>query len=168
MKKPITIVVLSDTHIPRVAGDMPAIVYDSIRDADLVLHAGDITEAPFFQNLGKLKKTVAVFGNMDSEELKSTLNEKEIVSVGKFKIGLIHGTGSTQNLDETVRNHFKNVDVIVYGHSHAPVNFVKNKILFFNPGSPTDKVFAAYNSFGILTITEEAIEGKIIKIESEA
>ncbi|MBI4733967.1 MAG: metallophosphoesterase family protein, partial [Rubrobacteridae bacterium] len=42
------------------------------------------------------------------------------------------------------------VDAIVFGHSHQ--SFVGNKegILLLNPGSPTDKRFAEYNTIAIL------------------
>jgi predicted phosphodiesterase len=33
---------------------------------------------------------------------------------------------------------FKNVDCVVYGHTHKPANHVKDNILFFNPGSAAD------------------------------
>ena len=55
------------------------------------------------------------------------------------------------------------MDVIVFGHSHSPVNELRDGILFFNPGSPTDKIFAKYNSYGILTINKE-IKGEIIRL----
>ena len=45
-----------------------------------------------------------------------------------------------------------------------PLNMVKDGILFFNPGSPTDKIFAAKQYYGILEVTDKKIEGKIIKI----
>jgi predicted phosphodiesterase len=39
-----------------------------------------------------------------------------------------------------------------------------NNTLMFNPGSPTDTVFATINTFGILTIDDE-IKGEIIEIK---
>ena len=63
-----------------------------------------------------------------------------------------------------IRDRFKGVDAIIFGHSHEPVNMVKNGVLFFNPGSPTDKIFAKANSYGILEITDKKIEGKILRL----
>jgi predicted phosphodiesterase len=37
-------------------------------------------------------------------------------------------------------------------------------MLFFNPGSPTDTVFATSNFYGVLEVGEDKIEGKIVKI----
>jgi hypothetical protein len=56
------------------------------------------------------------------------------------------------------------VDIIVFGHSHNPVNETRDGILYFNPGSPTDKMFSPYNSYGIIEINENSVEGKIIKL----
>ena len=63
-----------------------------------------------------------------------------------------------------VKGEFEDVDVIVFGHSHTPLNEVEEGVLFFNPGSPTDKVFAPYNSIGILHV-DKKIKGEIIRLE---
>ena len=65
---------------------------------------------------------------------------------------------------ETVRSEFKGVDAIIFGHSHAPINMTKDGILFFNPGTPTDKIFARTNSYGILEVTDKEIKGNIVAI----
>lgn len=158
------ILVLSDTHIPRSSHDIPKEVYDAIEDVDMILHAGDFVEKDVLDKLKSLRPTTAVYGNMDAGALHNILNQKEVVTVGNFKIGLIHGYGAPSDIIDTVKSEFKGVDAIVFGHSHAPVNIMKDGILFFNPGSPTDKVFANTNSYGILEVTDKKIEGKIITI----
>ncbi|MBN1526688.1 MAG: metallophosphoesterase family protein [Candidatus Omnitrophica bacterium] len=158
------ILVLSDTHIPRTAPDLPAAIYDEIKKADMVIHAGDFVEKEFYDKLSKMKDLKAVCGNMDALNLRNVLNSKELIKVGKYKIGLIHGYGASADIMETVRREFGKVDAIVFGHSHKPVNTVKDGVLFFNPGSPTDKVFAEYNSYGVIEITDKGITGKIIRL----
>ena len=158
------ILVLSDTHIPRVAQDLPARVYAEIANADMILHAGDFVETDVLEKLKKLKKVHAVYGNMDSQELRRVLKDKEIVQAGNFRIGLMHGYGAPKDLAETVRSEFTGVDAIVFGHSHTAVNTVKDGILFFNPGSPTDTIFAAKNTYGILEVSDKKIEGRIITL----
>lgn len=159
------IIVLSDTHVPRMARDIPKAVYGEIRKADLVLHAGDFTEISFLEKLRKIKKTVGVYGNMDSGELSSTLKAKEVIEAGKFRIGLIHGWGAPEGLTDRIAEEFKddNVDCIVFGHTHRPFNETIKKILLFNPGSLTDRVFAPYNSYGILE-ADEKLTGRIVKL----
>ena len=158
------ILVLSDTHIPRTVQDLPEEIYREAADADRIFHAGDFVETELFEKLKKTKETKAVYGNMDSRALREMLKAKEVIQIGKMKIGLIHGYGSPRELMETVRGEFGAVNAIVFGHSHTPTNMVKEGVLFFNPGSPTDKVFAAYNSYGILEVDDHKIAGKIIRL----
>ena len=158
------ILVLSDTHIPRVAQDLPDNIYAEIKSADMILHAGDFIDVEVLESLKKLKRVHAVYGNMDSPELRRTLKDKAIIQAGNFKIGLIHGYGAPRELMETVKAEFTNVDAIVFGHSHIATNIQKDGILFFNPGSPTDTVFATTKTYGILEVTDNKIEGKIFTI----
>lgn len=156
--------VISDTHIPKAAGDIPEQVYSELRKVDLILHAGDIVELSFLEKLKKIGPLKAVRGNMDERKVQLALPDKEIIEVGKkFRIGLMHGYGSPSNLVKIIGNQFNNVDVIVFGHSHSAMNELHNGVLFFNPGSPTDKIFARSNSFGILEVND-TIKGKIIKL----
>ena len=101
---------------------------------------------------------------MDSQAIRDELKTKEIIEIGKFKIGLIHGYGAPAGMIDTVASEFTGVDAIVFGHTHSPVNESKNGVLFFNPGSPTDTVFAKINSFGIIEITDDAIKAAIVKL----
>lgn len=158
------IMVLSDTHIPRSSHDLPQAVYDEIPNCDMIIHAGDFVEMEVLNKLKLLKEVRAVYGNMDCAIIRHALRDKEILEIGKFKIGIIHGHGAPRELLETVRGEFDKVDAIVFGHSHVATNIVKGGILFFNPGSPTDTIFAQSNSYGILEVTDKKIEGKIIKI----
>ena len=158
------ILVLSDTHLPRAAQDLPEQIYEEIKNADIIFHAGDFVEKEIYEKLKNLKEMKAVYGNMDSRELRDILNQKEVIQIGKFKVGLIHGYGPPSELIDTVKREFGALDAIVFGHAHSAINIVKDGILFFNPGSPTDKVFAAYNSYGILEVTDKRIEGRIIKL----
>jgi len=160
------ILVISDTHIPRVADDLPAEIYKAIETSDMILHAGDFVEIELLQKLKSLRPTVAVYGNMDSTALRSTLNEKEVITAKDFRIGLIHGYGSPADLMATVKKEFRNVDAVVFGHSHAPTNIVNDGILFFNPGSPTDRIFAKSNTYGMLDVTDKNISGRIITINA--
>lgn len=158
------ILVISDTHIPRSAHDLPEAIYKEIENVDMIVHAGDFVEKEVYDKLKSLRDLKAVCGNMDSGDLRRILKDKEVFEVEGFKIGLIHGYGAPANLLDTVKGEFKNVDVIIFGHSHAALNMEKDGILFFNPGSPTDKIFAQSNTYGILETTPKKIEGKIVKI----
>jgi len=104
-----------------------------------------------------------VRGNMDSIAIHSRVPAELIINLGGFAIGVMHGWGKRAEIEERVLSSFKNkkLDAIVYGHSHQAKNEMRNGILLFNPGSPTDSRFAAFHSMGILTI-EDTITGEIL------
>ena len=159
------ILVLSDTHIPRAAHALPDIVLDEIKGSDMVLHAGDFIEEEVYDLIVRSKVEFhAVRGNMDSPELRRRLKDKEVIAAGRFRIGLVHGYGAPKDLIQTVRQEFKGVDAIVFGHSHSAANIKKDGVLFFNPGSPTDTIFAKVNTYGILDVTDKGIEGTIVRL----
>jgi putative phosphoesterase len=156
--------VLSDTHIPRACAKLPHEVLEAFKEVDLILHAGDLIEMNVLEELRKIAPTKAVYGNMDEPQVRRALSEKEIIKVNGFTIGLIHGYGPPANLINYIKKSFpENISAIVFGHSHSPINEVKGGVLYFNPGSPTDKIFARFNSFGILTVAG-GIKGEIIRI----
>lgn len=156
--------VISDTHIPQSADEIPQSVFSIFKGVDLIIHAGDLTSLDVLNTLGKIAEVKAVRGNMDSQEVCLRLAEKQIIKIGNFSVGVIHGGGHPDYLLAFVEKQFKEpLDVIVFGHSHNPFNEKRGKTLFFNPGSPTDKIFSVYNSCGILKI-DSGIEGKIIKL----
>jgi len=159
--------IIADTHIPEKTKTIPAKVLKAFKEVDMIIHAGDLVNLDVLKQLKDTCPQVkAVYGNMDSWEVKNILAEKEIIRINNFKIGIIHGQGSPDQLIEYTSRVFQadNPDVIIFGHSHSALNLRKGNILYFNPGSPTDKIFALYNSYGIITIGDK-IDGKIIKID---
>lgn len=159
--------IIADTHIPDRADQIPEKILEDFKKVDLILHAGDLVELNVLEDLRSVCPQVkAVWGNMDPQKVRNVLPEKEIIKINNKKIGLIHGWGHPNKLIDLVSKIFQNnsVDVIIFGHSHYPINETKSGVLYFNPGSPTDKIFSAFNSYGILEIINDKIEGKIIRL----
>lgn len=160
--------VISDTHIPERAKEIPPSVLDGLKECDLIIHAGDLIDLGVLEELKKITKSVkAVWGNMDPGRVRSSLPEKEVFAIEGVKIGLVHGYGPPAKLIQLVTSLFEKEkpDIIIFGHSHYPVNEKRKDILYFNPGSLTDKIFAPFNSYGILEISGKQIRSaKIIKI----
>lgn len=155
--------VLSDTHVPAVAPALPPIIYDIFHGVDLILHAGDIVELSVLDDLRAIAPVEAVAGNVDSAEVQVRLPSKKIIPIGNFTVGLIHGKYKLNVQQEMIRKEFDNVDLIVYGHSHQPFWGVIDGVYFLNPGSPTDKRHAPYNSVALLEVGED-IRAEIIRI----
>jgi putative phosphoesterase len=158
--------VISDTHISDKTQELPVKIKEAFKGVDMIIHVGDLVELSVLEKLRKICSDVrGVCGNMDPQEVRKTLREKEIITAGKYRIGVMHGIGAPVNLIDVTTEAFKNdrVDAIIFGHSHNGLNMVKNGILYFNPGSPTDKVYAKVNSVGIIEVNDK-IEGRIIEI----
>ncbi len=154
--------VISDTHLRRVSEEFSQLIEKHFKEVDLVLHAGDLVEMEIL-DVFKGKDWKAVQGNMDSGEVKRNLPTKEVIEIKGFRIGLIHGWGFPWGIENRILSEFEEVDCIVYGHTHQAVNHKKGKVLFFNPGSPTDRHFTLKNSLGILGV-DGVLKGKIIKL----
>ena len=147
--------VVSDTHATSFT-QLPDQILRTLTEVDLIIHTGDFVARDVLDGLKRLREVKAVQGNMDSEELKRILPEKETMVIEGRRIGIIHGWGSPHGIDDRLGGMFEDVDIIVYGHSHYSQNEVKRGILFFNPGQ-------AKNSFGILTIDQD-VKGEIINL----
>ena len=160
--------VIADTHIPERAETIPLKALNDLKTCDLILHAGDLVSPEVLTDLRKIAKQVkAVWGNMDPPQVRSQLPEKEFFTLEGVKIGLTHGYGPPLKLINLTASIFKKEkpDIIIFGHSHHPINERKENTLYFNPGSLTDKIFSPYNSYGILEIDSGKIKSaKIIRI----
>ena len=154
--------VLSDTHIPSSAASLPEEVLKAFEGVDMILHAGDILTLSVVDELCAVAETHAVCGNMDHPATRSALEAKKVIRAGDKKIGLIHGGGPPWGLARRVAREFDDVDAVVFGHSHRAAKIVRRGTLLFNPGSPTDVVFAPFRSYGILTVHDE-IDGRIVR-----
>lgn len=155
--------VISDTHVPTIVPALPPVIFDIFRGVDLILHAGDIVELSVLDDLRAIAPVEAVAGNVDDVEVHARLPLKKIIQLGKYRAGLIHGKYKIDIQKEMIRKEFDHVDLIVYGHSHTPFWGEIDGIYFLNPGSPTDKRHAPYNSVAILEVGE-SLKAEIIRI----
>jgi predicted phosphodiesterase len=65
--------------------------------------------------------------------------------------------GVAVGLEMKLMQKFEDADIIVYGHTHQSKNEHIGKTLFFNPGPGS-------RSYGILTISDKGIAGRIVTI----
>jgi len=153
--------VISDTHLR--GKPVPEGILEVLSGSDIILHAGDILELAVLDELSRVATTVAVRGNMDHGETERALPEKRVLELSGFKIGLTHGYGAPSGITWKVRSMFDSVDCVVFGHTHHPLVKERGGTLFFNPGSPTDRMFASRNTVGFLELTDK-IEPRIVDV----
>jgi putative phosphoesterase len=128
------IAVLSDTHL---RARMPRELLDLIRDADIVVHAGDFITREIYDSFeANSKRLVAVYGNSDSDELKAMLPESEVFEADGIRFGVVHkGRGGTDTTNMRYLALEMGVKVLIYGHVHSPV-IDHTDVLLLCPGSP--------------------------------
>ena len=161
-EKKIKVGVISDTHLTGHDDKVRKCIVEHFSDVDMILHAGDLVDLRVLEIFGG-KEVKAVCGNMDNLAVKEKLPEYLLFEIKGFKFVLIHGWGSPWGIEERISAGFKDLNCIVYGHTHKPANHKKDNVLFFNPGSAVDRYFASSRTIGILEI-DKSIAGRIINI----
>ena len=163
------VLIISDTHIPNVALELPKEIIEEAKRSDIIIHAGDIISIDVLNELKYYADVYAVRGNMDRfDEATYSLPEKLLINIEDIKVGVTHGSGAPWGIIKRVNKVFSNLedlDIIIFGHTHHPLVEQKDGRLYINPGSPTDKRYAPYNSYAILEIDGKKIQAEIIKIK---
>jgi len=158
---------ISDTHIPVRARDIPKKVFEVFEGVDFIVHAGDLVELSVIDELEQLAPVLAVYGNMDGPEIRGKLSKLNSVKVLDWKVGVTHDPrtlfGMKKMREIAKQNEF---NVLVYGHTHNSSIKWEENTLFINPGSPTNPLppFIAKPSVALLRITKEKITPQIIQI----
>jgi len=150
--------VVSDTHMFSRARKLPDRLAAGLAGVDLIIHAGDFTDPaviPLFERIAPLE---AVAGNNDGYEIVRRFGYRRVIEAGGRRIGIVHGhqgPGRTAEAAASIAFRDEEVDIIIFGHSHAPhYEWTPEGRLLFNPGSPTDKRWQARYSFGLIEIGE--------------
>ncbi|WP_436761391.1 metallophosphoesterase family protein [Streptosporangium sp. V21-05] len=157
------VVVLSDTHAPRRWKSCPPAVAGYLRGADLILHAGDICVAGVLDELAAYAPVRAVKGNNDGPDVVAP--ETLELDLGGLRVAMIHDSGTAQGRLARMRRRFPEADLVVFGHSHIPLDHGDDGFRIFNPGSPTDRRRQPHGTLGTLRVEEgRLVEARIVPV----
>jgi putative phosphoesterase len=156
--------VISDTHLPRGTRELPAACVEALRDADLILHGGDVTTAAVLRDVERLGRVEAVYGNMDDQALRESLPKERIVEIAGARIGMVHIPGPLAGRAERLVRRFPGCDAVVYGHTHIPEVTRHDDVWILNPGSPTERRKAPSHTMLVLRIEDGAIEPELVEL----
>lgn len=125
---------LSDTH-----GLLDKRVLEHFQDVDEIWHAGDIGSDDVLRRLREFKPTRAVYGNMDSGEVRYTLSEFYRFKIEEVNVLMTHIGGYPGHYNPWLIPMFRKepTDLFVCGHSHILKVQYDNefKFLTMNPGA---------------------------------
>ena len=113
------VLLLADTHLgPNQAGRLLDRISADLAVADVVVHAGDVTDGCVLDVLRAHVPTVlAVKGNNDHQ---LDLPERRTVDVVGSTLAIVHDSGPAAGRGARLRRWFPTSDVVVFGHSHIP------------------------------------------------
>ena len=153
------VVVLSDTHAPRFWRACPPAVAVALRDADLILHAGDVCTAAVLDELAAVAPVRAVLGNNDGPEVAAWgATETAEFDLEGLAVAMIHDSGPQLGRLSRLRRRFPAAGLVIFGHSHIPVDETADGLRIINPGSPTDKRRQPHRTLQVLDISNGAVD----------
>ncbi len=155
---------ISDTHIPDRAKEIPEKVFEAFSEVDLIMHAGDLTSPKVIDDLEQIAPVMAIQGNMDRAR-GIDLPAAKVIEAEGLKIGIVHGEvyprADTQQLVYLAKE--LDADILISGHSHQPKIEQTDGVLLLNPGSPIVPRLAD-RTVMILEINDREVDVEIIKI----
>ncbi|MFC0110666.1 metallophosphoesterase family protein [Kibdelosporangium aridum] len=160
------VVVLADTHSPRRWKSCPPRVASYLRDADVILHAGDVCTADVLDELARFAPVHVVLGNNDGPDVAAWGAPETLeLDLAGLRVAMIHDSGQATGRTARMRRRFPDADLVVFGHSHIPMDQSGDGVRIFNPGSPTDRRRQPHGTIGILTIADgELLDAQIIPV----
>ena len=136
------VLAISDTHTTAArAGALIERLRPLLERADVIVHAGDITDTAVIDRLAELGPVHAVLGNND---LGADLPERLVVTIDGCEVAMVHDSGQATGRAARLRRWFPSADVVVFGHSHLPWNETDvdargHAQHHVNPGSATQR-----------------------------
>jgi uncharacterized protein len=156
--EPVRIVVLSDTHAPRFWKGCPPAVAAQLAGADLILHAGDVCTPDVLDELSEYAPVKVVLGNNDGPGVAAWGAPETLeLDLEGVRVGMVHDAGSKDGRLPRMRRRFPSADLVVFGHSHIPMDVADDRLRIINPGSPTDKRRQPYRTLAELVIADGEI-----------
>jgi putative phosphoesterase len=170
---PYQIALLSDTHMPERWHKIPETLHEIFKDADLILHAGDVGELWVLDQLSAIAPIVAVHGNDEPQAAIDHLPLTQIVTVAGIRI-LVWHNHYTDRIDEMESRRLPEMrpkleritrygrrvgaSVVHFGHWHIPLQCEIEGVTLVNAGGIASGNFITrqlIQTAALLTIEED-------------
>jgi putative phosphoesterase len=173
----VRIAIISDTHMPKPGRALPHACVARLREADLIVHAGDFVRREVLAELRGYGEVVAVHGNVDEPELRDELPPQRVLELpgggepgpggGTARIAITHNGGPADGRLARAQQRFPDARALIFGHSHLPLHETDPVTGFqlFNPGSPTERRRAPHHTMGMATVADGAVSFELIELD---
>lgn len=152
MQAKYTIGIISDTH-----GLLREEVIDYLNTCDYIIHGGDINKEDTLNKLKEIAPIYVVRGNNDKGDWAEVLPNELYFNIGDVKFYMVHNK-------KDISSNLKNIDVIVFGHSHKYFCEKIEDVVWLNPGSCGKRRFDLPINLAIMTIENNSYKIKKINI----
>ncbi len=146
--------VIADTH-----GLLRPEALVALQGCDHILHLGDIGPESLLDQLRELAPLDVVRGNNDTDDWAAALPETLLLELGGLRLFLIHDLKQL-----AIDPRAEGIDVVLAGHSHKPLNEVRDGVLHLNPGSAGPRRFKLPIALAIITLTGDHAEVEMIQL----
>jgi uncharacterized protein len=146
--------IISDTH-----GLLRREAMEALRGVEHILHAGDVGDPTILDSLRELAPVTAIRGNIDVEGPCSHLPATEVVTLHGHTFYMLHDRHAL-DLDPAAAGFA----AVISGHSHRPLVEWRHGVLYMNPGSAGPRRFSLPVSIGLLTISADGLQPRLVTL----
>jgi putative phosphoesterase len=145
---------ISDTH-----GLLRPQALEALQGCDYLIHSGDIGKPEILDALKLIAPLTVVRGNNDTDDAWACdVPHEAVLRLGDVAIYTTHILADVPKpLPDGVR-------VVVTGHSHRPVQQMRDGVLFINPGSAGPRRFKLPITVGMLHVDGAEVRGELIEL----
>jgi hypothetical protein len=132
----------------------------------VILHAGDVCTAAVLDELAQYAPVHAVCGNNDGPDVAAWgAAETAELDLDGVRVAMLHDSGQAAGRLHRMRRRFPGADLVVFGHSHIPLDVSGEGLRLFNPGSPTDRRRQPHGTLGVLRIEDgRLLQARIVEV----
>ncbi|MBB1518865.1 metallophosphoesterase family protein [Aquipseudomonas guryensis] len=145
---------ISDTH-----GLLRPEALAALQGCEQLIHAGDIGKPEILAALRTLAPLTVVRGNNDEDDSwATTLPTHAVLRIEEVGIYVSHTLADVPEPLPT------DIQVVVTGHSHRPLQQWRDGVLYINPGSAGPRRFKLPISVGLLHVETGTVRGELIEL----
>jgi putative phosphoesterase len=161
----VKLLLISDTHVPKRARELPRQLWDEVDGADVVLHAGDWVDVSLLDALEERSaRLIGCWGNNDGPDLRARLPEIAEATLDGVRFTVVHETGDAGGRDARMSRRYPETDVVVFGHSHIPWDTTTaTGLRLLNPGSPTDRRRQPFHTYMTASVHDGALTEVVLR-----
>lgn len=154
--------IISDTH-----GMLRAEVFTVFEGVDHILHAGDVGDADILTELATFAPVTAVWGNVDTMDIRARVPEVARVELGGASIVVVHGMQFGSPTPEKLVHAYPEADLVIFGHSHRPLVERVGRTLAVNPGSAGRRRFGDPVTVALAEIADGTVAARLVHLDPD-